>query len=118
MAQGKQQEDLLEFGDMFMETELETLHPRPSVPEVLKILAEAGFKTDYTACAPKLPMNPRMSASFRDECRFCGEETSCYHRCRVLKKIDCELKYFSLTFLVNYCCGTYLWYGPVHGRRP
>jgi ubiquinone/menaquinone biosynthesis C-methylase UbiE len=68
---GKQQTDLLEFGDMYMQTELGMLFIHaPSVKEVLNLLAEAGFKVDYHRMRSKIANEPAHVRDFADECRF------------------------------------------------
>ncbi len=68
---GKQQPDLLEFGDMYMETELGKLFIHaPSVKEVLSLLSNAGFKVEYHRMRSKIANEPSNVRDFADECRF------------------------------------------------
>ena len=68
---GKQQEDLLEFGDMYMETELGKLFIHaPSVPDVLNMLSNAGFKTEWHRFRSKIANEPQNVREFADDCRF------------------------------------------------
>ncbi len=68
---GKQQEDLLEYGDIYMETELGKLFIHvPSVPDVQKLLANAGFKTEWHRFRSKIANEPQNVRQFSDDCRF------------------------------------------------
>lgn len=68
---GKQQSDLLEFGDMYMQTDLGMLFIHaPSVKDVLNLMADAGFKVEYHRMRSKIANEPAQVRDFADECRF------------------------------------------------
>ena len=68
---GKQQSDLLDFGDMYMQTDLGMLFIHaPSVKEILDLMADAGFKVVYHRMRSKIANEPAQVRDFSDECRF------------------------------------------------
>ena len=68
---GKQQPELLEFGDRWEETELGKLYIHvPTPEEVRAALQEAGWKCEWDSLRSAIAKEPMTTQQFSDECRF------------------------------------------------
>ena len=68
---GEQQPGLLEFGDMFRDTDLGKLYIHvPSMQEVIGLLKGAGFLVESNVLRSKLANEPLNVREFADDCRF------------------------------------------------
>lgn len=68
---GEQQPGLLEFGDMFRDTDLGKLYIHvPSMHEVIGLLKGAGFLVESNVLRSKLANEPLNVREFADDCRF------------------------------------------------
>ena len=68
---GEQQSELLEFGDMYNDTELGKLFIHvPNVKEIISLLKDGGFLVESNILRSKLANEPLKVREFADECRF------------------------------------------------